>query len=103
MSSKVAFFIFAGAVLVAIGLFGYLIERRRRQAVDLRRFLVWYGLLWVFVPAAVGAMLYPRLHWLYYVVFASAVANYAFQIVDRRRVRGRFMVGAEDRKPRRRG
>ncbi|HET9170556.1 MAG TPA: hypothetical protein VFN97_14020 [Actinospica sp.] len=87
MHGAVSVFLYMGAVLVALGVFGFLTERRKRGRDGVRRFLIWYALAWPFMACALAAELYPRLHWLYSVSIAIAVASYVVQIRGWRRAR----------------
>jgi hypothetical protein len=85
-----------GVALVVLGVFGYLNERRKGGHGGVRRFLIWYAFAWPFMACALCAGLYPRLHWLYAVDFAIAVASYVVQLRDWRRARARAKA---DRSP----
>ena len=85
-----------GVVLVAVGVFGYLTQVRRRGRYEVRDFLIWYALAWPFMACFLLAGFYPRLHWLYFVNFAIAVASYAVQFFGWRRARDRAKA---DRSP----
>jgi hypothetical protein len=89
MHGAVSGFIFLGAVMVVLGVFGYLNERRRRGAEGVRRFLIWYGFAWPFMACGMCAILFPKLHWLYYVEFAIAALGYGAQALDWRRAKAR--------------
>jgi hypothetical protein len=82
-------FVFMGAALVALGVFGYFNERRRRGADGVRRFLIWYCFVWPFMACGMCAIAFPRLHWLYYVEFGIAGLGYGVQALDWRRAKAR--------------
>lgn len=83
-----SFYLFMGSALVVMGVAGYFMYRRRGRD-ELRRFFIWYAFAWPFVGCGACAMGYPRLHWLYYVEFALAVASYVVQIPGLRRARAK--------------
>lgn len=83
-----SFFIFVGVALVVMGVVGYF-RYRRRGPDELRRFFIWYALAWPFIGCGLCGLAFPRLHWLYYVQFAIAVASYGVQIPGLRRARAK--------------
>lgn len=72
-------FVIAGAILVLVGLGGYLIERRRDFPGGVRRFLVWYAFAWPFMLTVTYAAAYPRLHWLYFMAVIVMALGYIVQ------------------------
>jgi hypothetical protein len=82
-------FIFMGAALIALGVFGYFNERRRRGTDGARRFLIWYCFAWPFMACGMCAIAFPKLHWLYYVEFGIAGLGYGVQAFDWRRTKAR--------------
>jgi FtsH-binding integral membrane protein len=59
---------------ILVGCFGYATERRKRGAKGARNFLLWYAFAVPFMACALCGTIYHRLHWLYYVAGAMAVA-----------------------------
>lgn len=87
----VAVFIFTGVLVVAMGPVGYLISRRGGPD-EVRRFLLWYVFVWPFAAVGLSALLFPKLHWLYFMEFAIVAGGYAVQILDFRRRRAKRRV-----------
>jgi hypothetical protein len=86
-----------GVLMVAVGVVGYLMSRRRGPD-EVRRFLIWYAMAWPFMAAGLGGVLLPKEHWLYFVQGGIAVVGYGVQFFDARRQRlradGRRVEGA---------
>lgn len=61
--------------MALFGVFGYLSERRKRGALGVRRFLVWYAFAVPFMACALCGTVYPKLHWLYFLAGAMAVIS----------------------------
>ncbi len=77
-----------GCALAAMSVAGYFMYRRRGRD-ELRRFFIGYAFAWPFMGCGLCAVGYPRLHWLYDVEFAIAVASYGVQIPGLRRARAK--------------
>jgi hypothetical protein len=75
------------AVLAAVGAAGYLVVRRRGRAGGVRRFLIWYGFMWLMVGVALLGIAYPGLGWLEFVELGIIAAAYVTHRVDGRRTR----------------
>jgi hypothetical protein len=75
MNNAELLFAFAGLVVVFVGVFGYLIERRKGGAPAARRFLAWCAFAIPFAACALVGSVYPKLHWLYYLAGAMAVVG----------------------------
>jgi len=91
-----------GVLVLIGGGVAYAGEKRRRGAVDTRRFFLSYGLFCAFVACSLCSLVLHGLHWLLYVAIGIAVLSYALNFADWRRNRARLMSGDEDREPRRR-
>ena len=85
MSNTASLFAFAGLVMALVGVFGYVIERRKRGRPGARRFLVWYAFAIPFMACALTGSLYPKLHWLFYLAGAMAVVSALVQLRGARR------------------
>jgi hypothetical protein len=92
-------FIFMGAALIALGVFGCFNARRRRGADGVRQFLIWYCFALPFMACGMCAIAFPRLHWLYYVEFGIAGLGYGVQALDCRRVKARAAAQGSVRAP----
>jgi predicted CDP-diglyceride synthetase/phosphatidate cytidylyltransferase len=101
VGEKVSLFVFFGVLLIIGGVVSYFSEKRRRGTVDVRRFSLQHGALWLFAAAVSCSIEYPRLRWLYFVGFGVAALSYAIQIIDWRRTRNQPMAGGENRASRR--
>ena len=86
-----------GVALVVMGVAGYFMYRRRGGD-ELRRFFVGYAFTWPIVGCGLCAVGYPRLHWLYYVAFALAVASYVVQIPGLWRARAKARGESDQRR-----
>lgn len=92
-------FIYVPVGLVALGVIGYFNERRRRGPEGVRRFLIWYVIVWPFMAAGLCALAFPRLHWLYIVQIGIAGVGYGVQILDFRRSRARAAARLQGVRP----
>lgn len=88
MSNTDAVFVYVGALMVMLGVAGYVNERRKRGAAGVRRFLLWYTFVIPFMACGLCAAVYPRLHWLWWVPGAMAVAYPLAVVLHDRRTRG---------------
>lgn len=87
MSNTALMFAFISLVMALLGVFGYLTERRKRGAPGARSFLLWYAFAIPFVACALCGLVYPKLHWLYYLAGAMAAGGALVQLRGARRAR----------------
>ena len=86
MSNTASLFTFAAVFFPLAGIFGYLMQRRKRGAATARSFGLWYALVVIPLTAcALCGMVFPALHWLYYLAIAIAVGSTLAQFRGTRR------------------
>lgn len=88
-----AFCIYVGVIMAALGVFGYVTEKRKHGDAGARDFLIWYAIAIPFTACASTGMLYPKPHWLYYIAGAIAVVSTLVQF--RRGLRARAKARGE--------
>lgn len=84
-------FIFMLVLLVAVGVAGYFMVKRR-DALEMRRFLIWYCFCWPFMGVTLCMFVFPRQRWLEFVEAAIVVVGYGVQYFDARRQRAKTRI-----------
>ena len=88
MSNTASLFTFAAVFFPLFGVFGFLMQRRKRGAAAARSFGLWYAFVVIPLTAcALCGMVFPKLHWLYYLAVATAVVSTLVQFRSLRRTR----------------